>query len=215
MLTLASCWLRQATASAFSGLPANMYALHLSSLQQTNSLDMCCALPAQLCQSFVPPRRWDASNGNQGAAAYYLNAMDALYKVLLQLSTVFGQIAHMYCSLLLKMPLMPGALPAVLLQLQGTAEQSRSAATPACCSMLDGDAQVYPTTLFLVEGTGQQNSGAICWGDGFVIDQEYLQKYGGSSPVAFFNELLTRPYLQNVVIAPHYYGPSISKATAG
>ncbi|KAK9809361.1 hypothetical protein WJX73_008925 [Symbiochloris irregularis] len=97
--------------------------------------------------------RWEASNGNLGATALYLNAMDAIY-------------------------------------------------------------QVSQSTLFLIEGTGQQSSGALCWGDGFVTDQSYLQKFGGSDPSPFFDKLLGRPYLQNVIIAPHYYGPSISKATS-
>lgn len=75
--------------------------------------------------------------------------------------------------------------------------------------------QVNPTTLFLIEGLGQQGAGAICWGDGLGTDSAFLQKNAGSDPTPFFNELLTRPYLENVVIAPHYYGPSISKQSSG
>ena len=75
--------------------------------------------------------------------------------------------------------------------------------------------QVNPTSLFLIEGLGQQGAGAICWGDGFSTDSDFLQQNAGSDPTDFFNTLLTKPYLQNVVIAPHYYGPSISKQTSG
>ena len=74
--------------------------------------------------------------------------------------------------------------------------------------------QVSQTTLFLVEGLGQQGAGAICWGDGLSTDDAYLAANDGSNPRPFFNALLKKPYLGNVVIAPHYYGPSISKQTS-
>ena len=73
--------------------------------------------------------------------------------------------------------------------------------------------QISPQTLFLVEGLGQQTAYAVCWGDGFAVDEDFLRANTGSSPRPFFNRLLDRPYLDNVVISPHYYGPSISKST--
>ena len=75
--------------------------------------------------------------------------------------------------------------------------------------------QVSPTTLFFLQGLGQQGAGAICWGDGLGTDTAYLEANDGSNPTNFFNELLDRPYVDNVVFAPHYYGPSISKETSG
>ena len=40
-----------------------------------------------------------------------------------------------------------------------------------------------------------------------------MVRAGLTDPNPFFQALLRRPYLNNVVIAPHYYPPSISEAT--
>ena len=75
--------------------------------------------------------------------------------------------------------------------------------------------QINPNTLFLVEGTSQTLNGsdAVCWGDGFNTNSTFLQQHGGSDPTPFFNTLLQKRYLNNVIISPHYYGPSISQPT--
>ena len=73
--------------------------------------------------------------------------------------------------------------------------------------------QFSPNTLFFVEGM-DQNPIQMCWGDGFVTDAGLIAEYGLSDPRPFFNMLLTMPYLDNVVISPHYYGPSVSQATS-
>ncbi|BDA41280.1 probable major extracellular endoglucanase at C-terminar half [Coccomyxa sp. Obi] len=73
---------------------------------------------------------------------------------------------------------------------------------------------ISPTTLFFVEGGGQLPY-AMCWGDGFVTDPAIIAEYGLSDPSDFFTTLLTKPYLNNVVISPHYYPPSISTAKTG
>lgn len=75
-------------------------------------------------------------------------------------------------------------------------------------------AQISPATLFLIEGSGQSWKGAMNWGDGFITDRQLINERGMSDPNPFFLTLLTKPYLNNVVIAPHYYPPSISQATA-
>ena len=69
--------------------------------------------------------------------------------------------------------------------------------------------QVSPTTLFLVEGCGQLGV-AMCWGDGFITDHEIIARTGISDPNPFFQTLLGKPYLDNVIISPHYYPPSVS-----
>ena len=69
--------------------------------------------------------------------------------------------------------------------------------------------QVSPTTLFLVEGCGQLGV-AMCWGDGFITDLGIIGQTGISDPNPFFQTLLGKPYLNNVVISPHYYPPSVS-----
>lgn len=74
--------------------------------------------------------------------------------------------------------------------------------------------QISPSTLFMVEGLAQQGLG-VCWGDGFSVDQDQISQFtGAQSAQSFLDELVGRPYVGNVIIAPHYYGPSISKNTA-
>ncbi|CAL8461992.1 g1523 [Coccomyxa elongata] len=73
---------------------------------------------------------------------------------------------------------------------------------------------ISPTTLFLIEGSGQSWQGAMNWGDGFITDPNLISQRGMSDPNPFFTALLSKPYLNNVVIAPHYYPPSISHATS-
>jgi hypothetical protein len=74
--------------------------------------------------------------------------------------------------------------------------------------------QVSPNTLFFVEGGGQL-PWAMCWGDGFVTDQSIISANGLSDPNPFFTTLLDKPYLNNVIISPHFYPPSISQRTSG
>lgn len=73
-------------------------------------------------------------------------------------------------------------------------------------------AQISPTTLFFIQGSGQTLHGAMCWGDGFITDKTLIAQTGMSDPNPFFVSLLQKPYLNNVVISPHYYPPSISHA---
>ena len=49
---------------------------------------------------------------------------------------------------------------------------------------------------------------------GFITDPALIAQSGMSDPRPFFVSLLSRPYLNNVVISPHYYPPSISHATS-
>jgi aryl-phospho-beta-D-glucosidase BglC (GH1 family) len=65
---------------------------------------------------------------------------------------------------------------------------------------------VYPINsgvLFFVEGTGQSDMGAN-WGDGFATNTSV------NSAKPFFDALITKPYLNQVVISPHVYPPSVS-----
>ena len=54
----------------------------------------------------------------------------------------------------------------------------------------------------------------MCWGDGFITDRQTIDSTGTSDPNPFFLQLITKPYVYNVVISPHYYPPSISHSTA-
>ena len=71
-----------------------------------------------------------------------------------------------------------------------------------------------PSTLLLVEGSGQL-AYAMNWGDGFVTDRTKIASYGLADANVFFGALLSKPYLSNVVISPHYYPPSGSKQQSG
>ncbi|KAK9838511.1 hypothetical protein WJX81_004175 [Elliptochloris bilobata] len=81
-------------------------------------------------------------------------------------------------------------------------------------SAMDAIHQASPQTLMMVQGTGQTNYG-ICWGDGFVTDPGTLSRYGLDDARPFFNALLGKPYLNSIIVSPHVYPPSVSKATWG
>jgi Cellulase (glycosyl hydrolase family 5) len=80
-------------------------------------------------------------------------------------------------------------------------------------SAMDALYQVIPEALFFVEGTGQGGIGAN-WGDGFVTDATLISQNGLSDPNPFFQTLLTKPYVNQVVISPHVYPPSVTNASA-
>ena len=61
------------------------------------------------------------------------------------------------------------------------------------CALLQGT--ISQQTLSFLEGTGSSNS--INWGDNFGI--------AGAS--GFLSEVVTKPYIKNVVISPHVYPP--------
>lgn len=67
--------------------------------------------------------------------------------------------------------------------------------------------------LFLLEGAGQSGL-ALNWGDGMAADSSLISQYGISNTNPFYQALLKKPYLNQVVAAPHVYPPSISKATS-
>ena len=64
---------------------------------------------------------------------------------------------------------------------------------------------IDPNKLLFVEGTGQAALGAN-WGDGFATDDATVSQ-GISNPKNFFTQLLSAPYLNQIVISPHIYGP--------
>jgi aryl-phospho-beta-D-glucosidase BglC (GH1 family) len=81
--------------------------------------------------------------------------------------------------------------------------------------MMDRVAPTCPDCLFFVEGTGQSNARAN-WGDGFITDEEIIRENGRvSSAKPFFEVVVTKPYIAQVVLAPHIYCPSSSKAADG
>ncbi|MBA3661874.1 MAG: cellulase family glycosylhydrolase [Gammaproteobacteria bacterium] len=64
---------------------------------------------------------------------------------------------------------------------------------------------IDPTKLIFIEGVAQ---GALRsnWGDGFATDNATIAQ-GISNPKNLFTQMLTQPYLNQIVISPHAYGP--------
>lgn len=86
--------------------------------------------------------------------------------------------------------------------------------------LMDALYPIIPGSLYFVEGVDQECSGGAPssnWGDGFASQAAVLALFpscGISNPgPVFFDPLLTRPYLSQVIISPHVYGPSISLTT--
>jgi hypothetical protein len=80
---------------------------------------------------------------------------------------------------------------------------------------MDAIYSVAPTSLMLIEGTGQQNTIAMNWGDGFATDPAAVAAAGVDpalldSAAPFFIKLLSKPYAGNVIVSPHVYPPSVS-----
>ncbi len=64
--------------------------------------------------------------------------------------------------------------------------------------------------LYMIEGTGQLNYN-LNWGDGFVTDPNIIKEYQIDDASLFFNELMNKSYIGNIIISPHMYGPSVTK----
>ena len=79
-------------------------------------------------------------------------------------------------------------------------------------SAMDAIYAVNPNMLFFIEGTGQGNLSAN-WGDGFATDSTLISQYGLSDPNPFFTALLSKPYVNQVVISPHVYPPTVTGAS--
>ncbi|MBP9743317.1 MAG: cellulase family glycosylhydrolase, partial [Burkholderiales bacterium] len=66
--------------------------------------------------------------------------------------------------------------------------------------------------LFFIEGCGQGGINAN-WGDGFATNSTVIQQNGLSDPNAFFTSLAAKPYLNQVVLSPHVYPPTVTNAS--
>ena len=81
----------------------------------------------------------------------------------------------------------------------------------ATCSRPDHRLHATAAVIFLVEGCGQNALGKN-WGDGLATDPAIVQQRGINSAASLFSQLMRRSYLNQVVVAPHVYPPSISSA---
>jgi hypothetical protein len=50
----------------------------------------------------------------------------------------------------------------------------------------------------------------VLQGNGFVTNRDIIKEFGIHDANPFFTTLLSKPYLDQVVISPHLYGPSVS-----
>lgn len=75
---------------------------------------------------------------------------------------------------------------------------------------MDAIHSVHPSALLLLEGAGQLGTVAMNWGDGFATDNAVVAAGGVESARPFFEKMMGKPYLRNIVIAPHIYPPSVS-----
>lgn len=51
---------------------------------------------------------------------------------------------------------------------------------------------------------------AVLQGNGFVTNRDIIKEFGIHDANPFFTTLLSKPYLDQVVISPHLYEPSVS-----
>jgi hypothetical protein len=93
------------------------------------------------------------------------------------------------------------------------ANGSTPALTDLYLSVMDAVYPINNEILFFIEGAGQGQIGCN-WGDGFCTDPNLIAQYGLSDPNPFFQQLLTKPYLNQVVISPHVYPPSVTGQTS-
>lgn len=78
---------------------------------------------------------------------------------------------------------------------------------------MDAIQSVSPGQPMMIEGTGQLGLG-VNWGNGFATDSSIISSTGISDPNPFFSQVLTRQYVDQIIIAPHIYPPSVTGATA-
>ena len=90
-------------------------------------------------------------------------------------------------------------------------EQAR-APEPILYPALCAHCRTRITARHTAAGTGQTAYG-LNWGNGFITQRDVISGRRRSDPTAFFQDLLTKPYADKVVFAPHVYPPSITLAT--
>ena len=64
---------------------------------------------------------------------------------------------------------------------------------------------IDPAKLLFIEGTAQSALGSN-WGDGFATDDATVSQ-NISNPKNFFIQLVAQPFINQIVISPHIYGP--------
>ncbi len=72
-------------------------------------------------------------------------------------------------------------------------------------SAMDALYPLHPGLLYFIQGAGQNKDG------GFATDGKLISKYKLSDPTSFFEALLSKPYADQVVLAPRIYFPTAPK----
>lgn len=191
---------------------------------------MPALVPPGMCNSYVP------STGSREDALIWLTMFlveQGFYVVLNHHSLVSGahpqlnpsNFARMWGNLWTRI----AALPTFGSRLQGrvfvdidnepdhmgvrwSAQPGKVGATDIYLRVMDRLHAITPTgMLYWIEGTGQTNYG-LSWGSGFVTDASIVARYNIDDASPFFTALLKKPYVNQVVVSPHEYGPLIRKS---
>lgn len=83
----------------------------------------------------------------------------------------------------------------------------------AYLTAMDAISTVLPNNIYMVEGTGQSGINAN-WGDGFATNKTLISQSGLSDPNGFFTSVLSKPYVNQVVVSPHVYPPTVTNASS-
>eukprot|EP00775_Hariotina_reticulata_P003248 gene3248-3524_t len=91
------------------------------------------------------------------------------------------------------------------------AKQGKAGMTELYLGVMDAIWELTPgAPIFFINGGGQGNYSGLNWGNGFVTDKKVIDEIFLSDANPFFQALMSKPYLDRVVISPHLYGPSVS-----
>lgn len=100
---------------------------------------------------------------------------------------------------------------------EGIPNQANSSLTSYYLNAIDVLYPICPDCLFLVEGGGQYRWCGVNWGNGFITNQTllsiYKTGYNLSDATTFFQQILSKPWLKQLVLAPHIYCPGVTSAT--
>lgn len=107
-------------------------------------------------------------------------------------------------------PLLKGRILIDLLNEPDSQQLKWKYLTPLYDEVMSHIYNIDKSVLFMVEGTGQVAYN-LNWGDGFVTNKEIITSRGIDDASVFFDTIMDKPYVNNVIISPHKYGPSIAK----
>lgn len=100
---------------------------------------------------------------------------------------------------------------------EGIPDRENTSLTSYYVNAIDALYPICPDCLFLVEGGGQYKWCGVNWGNGFITNQTlltyYKDGYNLSDASTFFEQIATKDWLNQLVLAPHVYCPGVTMAT--